>query len=693
VSDRGPGRRLLTAAAVTLAAVLLGLSWLLGHGAAGPFYLLLFAVWLVPGLPVGWCLFGIRHPAGWMAGAILGYPITALAFWAPLVAGWASVPVFVLSWCVVTAAIWRALWPSRHGRVSLDAWTRGDMAAWLLLLLLVPALVGLPFARIGSPDADGTQRYRAYFTADFLWHMALTAELEKFEYPPRNPYLAAEPLHYYWLYFVPPSTVGATLGAPDREGRLALNALGTGLLLLTGIYLFARLAGGRAAAAGWAVALAVVASSAEGLYAAIDRLSRGQPLSVIRDLNIDAITLWDFGAFTIDGPLRAMLYNPQHSLAAAAGLVALAVATASGATLSVTAATLSGIALGFSLMLSPFPGGVLTLIFGLALVADLLATPRQALGRLWPAMLAIVPVGAALAWIVTNGVLEGAGGDLRFGLHRRAMAAPLAALALAIGPLLVPVLVGLGANWRMPRAIRPAAIAVVTALALIFFVSLQSADVWIGWRAGQILLVTAPALAAHGFAVLTAGRRRIAGLVLGFALFGAGLPTTLFDVFNAQDVENDHQGPGFRWVVTVSRQERQALAWIESQTPRTAIVQMEPTIRGRDTWTLIPSFAERRMSAGLPISLLDAAVYHERSQQVRDLYAAGDPVVAWQMARALGIDYLYLGTPELSAFPQAETAFLQRPDLFQLAFGNPETRIYRVRPTPASSSSAPASPG
>ena len=41
----------------------------------------------------------------------------------------------------------------------------------------------------------------------------------------------------------------------------------------------------------------------------------------------------------------------------------------------------------------------------------------------------------------------------------------------------------------------------------------------------------------------------------------------------------------------------------------TAIVQMEPMVRGREHWTLIPSFAGRRMAAGLPISLLPLPEY------------------------------------------------------------------------------------
>jgi uncharacterized membrane protein len=104
---------------------------------------------------------------------------------------------------------------------------------------------------------------------------------------------------------------------------------------------------------------------------------------------------------------------------------------------------------------------------------------------------------------------------------------------------------------------------------------------------------------------------------------------------------------------------------------------MDPLARGRETWTLIPSFAERRMSAGLPISLLDAPVYHTRSEEVRRLFASADPQTAWNIARDLDIDYLYLSQPELARYPEAEAMLTSRPDLFQPVFRNQTARIFR----------------
>jgi hypothetical protein len=60
--------------------------------------------------------------------------------------------------------------------------TRALAAIWVETLMLAV----LPFARVGASDSSGNRYYRAYFTADFVWHAALTSELDKFSAPPRN---------------------------------------------------------------------------------------------------------------------------------------------------------------------------------------------------------------------------------------------------------------------------------------------------------------------------------------------------------------------------------------------------------------------------------------------------------------------------------------------------------------------------
>jgi hypothetical protein len=370
------------------------------------------------------------------------------------------------------------------------------------------------------------------------------------------------------------------------------------------------------------------------------------------------------------------MYNPQHGLATASGLVALTVAAIAGARMSMIVALLCGVALGFALMMSPFPGGVITLIFGVAIAIDL-AWSRRLRESLIPAI-AILPIALALGWCVLNGTFEGAGGELQFGVSRRVRAAPLLWLIVALGPLMAIVVAGVVASWRFPRAMRPAILGLLIPLGLIYFVTLSSADVWIGWRAGQVLLAVTPALAAAGLAVLF-DRWRPLSYAAATVVMLAGLPTTLIDVYNAQDVHNAGEGPGFAWTVRITRGEREALDWIKAFTARDAIVQMEPTERKRETWTLIPSFAERRMSAGLPISLLESPAYHQRSQRVLEIYTATDAQRAWEIARELRIDFLYLGRVERTAFPGAGEMLMGRVDRFRPVFQNRESLVLAVQ--------------
>ena len=114
------------------------------------------------------------------------------------------------------------------------------------------------------------------------------------------------------------------------------------------------------------------------------------------------------------------------------------------------------------------------------------------------------------------------------------------------------------------------------------------------------------------------------------------------------------------------------------ETPETAIVQMEPIVRAREHWTLIPSFAGRRMAAGLPISLLPQPEYLEASEQVKAIYASDDAGEASAIARRLRIDYLYVDATDTAAYPDGVRKFDEQPALFSKMFSSGEARVYRV---------------
>ena len=408
----GLGHRALGAAG----ALTLLCAWIVGDGLAGPIYVIVYALAAVPGLPLGFLLFGPRHPAGWITGVLFGYVLTALAIWLCIVIG-APSPVAITAACAAMAAApWLAWRRRRSAAVSLPPWRPADSLGLAAILALTLALSTPPFARLGQVDAQGDHVYRAYFTADFVWHTALAAELTKFTMPPRNPYLASQPLHYYWGYFLMPATVSALAPGPlsDIQRCLKVNALLTGLLLMSMVFFLAAwTALGRPApvAVPIAVALALVAASAEGSYEIYQLWSHGRPLRALRDTNIDAITAWHFLGLRIDGLPRCLWYVPQHSMSYALGLVALMGASAIGSTGSTMAIALCGLALAGCTMLNPFVGGIFAIAWGIAIALDALRRPQPLLGTLRH-LTAAVPVAGALCWCIAAHMVDGAGAGL-----------------------------------------------------------------------------------------------------------------------------------------------------------------------------------------------------------------------------------------------------------------------------------------
>ena len=127
----------------------------------------------------------------------------------------------------------------------------------------------------------------------------------------------------------------------------------------------------------------------------------------------------------------------------------------------------------------------------------------------------------------------------------------------------------------------------------------------------------------------------------------------------------------------MTRGQQEAFAWVRANLPEDATLQMEPVLRGREHWSLIPTFAQRRMTAGLPISLLPMPEYDATSAEVQQLYRTGDSRQGWQLARGRGIQYLYVDGDDRAAYPEGVAKFSD--PYFDRVFENGEVEIYKVR--------------
>lgn len=666
-------------AGILLAIGLVSLSAAIG-GVMGVVYLALCVASLVPGLPVGFLLFGRRHPAGWVAGALAGYVMTAMAIWLAVVVGATSAGAMTSVWFVVCGASW-LVFRGRGPLVALPDFGQRDLAALLLAVWLVPILASLPFLNVGARDEAGNRLYRAYFTADFLWHTALTAEVARFSSPPVNPYLASQPLHYYWTYFLLPAAASTHLAGTGLtvEHVLLVNALCAGVLFVGSFFVLTWMGVRRAWPALAACVFGFVSASAEGAYALWDVWHRHLPLATLKNVNVDAVVSWTFGGLRIDGLPRSLWYVPQHATACALGLVALTVIASTGAAGSLPAIFVSGFALAAAATMSPILGGGFSVVYAAAVVLDAIRTPRELPKALLRHALAMVPVIGALGWAYGNRVFEGATGALQLGYNGIARNSPVVAILLGLGPLLVLALAGL-ASRRWDRAATVGLAGLAVGIGALYFVWMPLDLAYVGFRAGQVLQLTLPLLAARFFVLAGASRLRRFAVVATLAVTSiVGLPTTIIDAYNAQDVTNRGQGPGFHWTVAVTPSQQYGLKWLQVATPRDAVVQADVVIRGREYWTTIPSFAHRRMAAGLPISLLRQREYAVAADHAHEMFTTVSGARACEIAHDLGIEYIYLDLIEKDALPQASVdKFRLYPDCFTRGFKNAEVEIFAV---------------
>ena len=381
-------------------------------------------------------------------------------------------------------------------------------------------------------------------------------------------------------------------------------------------------------------------------------MSRSQSVT---DLNIDAMSSWRFSGLRIDSLVRSMWYNPQHSMSAALGLLAMPIAGSAGVSAPIGAIVLAGAALALSTTFNPLIGGLFSLVYGAVVLAD--ATRARQLKPVLHHAIAAGLVGVAVGWCIANDMVEGAAAVVLYGFGGDAKNSPVATLMLSLGPLIVPALMGIWPPWRLPRRAWPAVAGTVLGLLVFYLVRLSVEDSYIGFRAGQLMQLALPGLAALFFArlwSLDVARGRLGRAVaatIAVALILIGLPTTIIDTYNAQDISNREMGPGFRWTITLTPDEQEAYRWIRTETPRNAIVQMDPIAHGRETWSQLPTFAERRMAAARPISLMNIPDYLERSRTAHRIYAGRNADAAAQFARELGIDYIFIGPAEQRANP------------------------------------------
>jgi hypothetical protein len=642
-------------------------------------------VWFaLPGVAVARRLYCDDPPSagGWIAalliGPVWGYVVSSLVLlglWsAGLRNGWlllAPAPAMLV-----------AVGAKRLcGSLAPPIFTKRDVAAILFVLLAVLAIVARPYSRVGVDLPDG-RAYRAYFTADFVWAMAVVAEVSKGDVPPRNPYYLDDALHYYWLMHLLPAAEHRLLGSRvSIEQLLLVNALGAGLMFGAFLYFFAR----HFVLRPWAAALGgmfvLFCSSFEG----IERLWwAGATLDQLRSVNIDGVGNWFYQGMKIDGLQRALFWQPQHMVGYMLGYSALLLLVEARDHSRVGVLFAVGTLLGLAMLLSSPAAAILTAAVAAYETYQLIAA-RQWRAFIPCAVAGALPMVAALALssLLQYVDTEAPGNPLvTFGVNRLATHRVWMTIFLNFGPAVILALLGLvAALWRRSlRTFLPVLLAI--GISAVFYVLVDVPDhqgVYVAWRASHLIFISLTALC--GYAVQewwgAGGWRRWTIVATTVAVGAAALPTVLIDIYNAQDVENRADGPGFKWTVVLTPPELQALDWLKRETPVAARVQNEPYSRNRDAY-YITAFGERRMSGGLPTGLIPMAKYEAVSGRIKGVYTATSARAAHDAALDLCIDYLMIGPPERHAYPQLQPLLDASPHLFAPVFNNDTLAIYAI---------------
>ena len=407
--------------------------------------LTLIAAWFtLPGVVFAFFVYERKPGSGLAAafvGPVWGYgasSIVLLALWTAGVRG----PALLIAPLLAGAILAACAVPLR-GTLAPPAFRAADVVAVCLLIILTAGIVARPFSRVAATLPDGGKAYRAYFTADFIWRMAVAAELAKGDVPPANPFYRNDYLHYYWLaHLLPAAEYREMRGVVSLEQILLANSVALDVTFVMFLYGFCRQWVRSPVALTAACTATLLCSSFEGTERLYYLWRDGGPLDSLRMQNIDAMTRWIYRSLPVDGLHRVLWYQPHHATGYALGLSAMLVIVQARRPEKARVFALSGTLLAFCLMLSTF--SVIMLSAVASLVALIVLVPRRAWRALLPAAIAAaIPLALATAAAMALGYVDrDSSGLVQILVNPMAVTEPVWAIFLSFGPLLLLSILG-----------------------------------------------------------------------------------------------------------------------------------------------------------------------------------------------------------------------------------------------------------
>jgi hypothetical protein len=342
----------------------------------------------------------------------------------------------------------------------------------------------------------------------------------------------------------------------------------------------------------------------------------------------------------------------------------------------------AGVLLGLSTLVSSFAGLMFTGAAALYEAASVARSQKWRRGIIH-AVAAAIPLGITVGLVLLFQYVDSAGSVIQFGLNPVSTHQIAWTTFISIGPIIL--IGGAGAyiaSLQERNDVLLIGALVITSIVFYFLIDVRDhQNVYVGWRVGHLLFMVTPVLFAIAFdhirTLAPSSRHFAIGAVIAILL--AALPTTAIDLYNTQDTDNRNERPGGHWTTVMTPEDQQLFDWLKTNTTPDAIVQVDPLVRDNETWYYLPAFAERRMSVGLPISMVPLAKYQEGSRRMSDLYNA-DARTAYDTLVRNHVEYVIVGDPERKAHPDAEKNFDSIPTLMPLVLRNAHISVYKVIP-------------
>jgi hypothetical protein len=643
-------------------------------------------LFMLPGLPVGFALFGTdvrSRPESLFFGGALGIGMSG--YGALIVAantGWSIRNILAV---IVLLTLLTTLGTYRFWRAPLliytAPWDAADFVLLHCMAIGVLLFVAVPFLHVGAPTSQGFG-FAWLFGLDFLVRGSYVSSLTM-GFPLDYLYLTGMPLRMYMVGYVAPAYAYSLSGkSVGLHSTLLVMQIAFDLLFVACLFALLRnmVRNRRALIATSAIALA--AYSYYSWFVALKDMGAWLP-STAATLVHKAVQAQEMNLVS-HLLQRSMLVEPQAVLALSvfAFMIFLFETPVRSA---YARAVIFGVSLSIEFGIDAWLGLVAVTWFGVATIISWISDRRGFGAKCMHLLTAAAVCGLITLGYFVAGVYEfGASRALHLAPNKWLLGiAPLYYLA-ELGPVFVLGIWGLAWQFKTNRSRISASLLVLTAVAMfqdLFVEVFTLPRMRIGNRLLPIIFLI---FASYFLTALFTTERRRAVKVVAVVLVLAAVPTVATDIYGASDISNQALAR------FVAPSDMTACNWLKTNTPETAIIQSEPDYVGQRVTNgidpmpipLIADFAERRMIVGEEwvsrVVLLDsAAVAHQRYADVHLMFHATSVGEIANSVVKYGIDYIYVGQYEQRLYPQILPLMKSAPDLFEPVYSRDNTTVFR----------------